>query len=53
MTNRFERWRSGEYAALWYEVASMKQAINESNSTVEVLASQARSLCLRGQLRRS
>ena len=25
MMNRIERWRSGEYAALWYEAASMKQ----------------------------
>ena len=26
MTNRFERWRSGENAALWYEAGLMKQA---------------------------
>ena len=42
--NRFERWRSGEYVALWYEVASMKQAKNKSNTTIEALASRENTL---------
>ena len=53
MMTRFERWRSGEYAALWYEAASMKQAKNKSNSTMEALASRAKTLCLQGQFGRA
>ena len=56
MMKRFERWRSprsGEYAALWYEAASMKQAKNKSNSTMEALASRAKTLCLQGQFGRA
>ena len=53
MMNRFERWRSGEHAALWYEAASMKQAKIKSNSTIEPLASRANTLCLRGQFGRA
>ena len=53
MMNRFERWRSGEYAALWYEAASLKQAKNKSNSTMEALASRAKALCLQGQFGRA
>ena len=52
MMNRFERWRLGEYAALWYEAASMKQAKNKCNSTMEALASRAKTLCLQGQFGR-
>ena len=51
--NRFERWRSVEYAALWYEAASMTQAKNKSNSTMEARTSQAKTLCLQGQFGRS
>ena len=43
---RFERWRSCEYAALWYEAASRKPAKNLSSRTMEALASRARALCL-------
>ena len=46
MMNIYERWRSGEYAALWYEAASMKQAKNKSKSTTEALASRAKTFCL-------
>ena len=53
MMNRFERWRSGEYAALWYEADSMKQAKYKSNSTMEALASRAKTLCLQGQFGRA
>ena len=52
MMNRFERFRLGEYAALWHEAASMKQAKTKSNSTMESLASGARTLCLEGQFGR-
>ena len=45
--------RSDDYAALWYEAASMKQVKNKSNSTMEVLASRAKTLCLQGQFGRS
>ena len=51
--NRFERWRYGEFAALWYEAASMKQAKNKSNSTMEALASRAKTPCLQGQFGRA
>ena len=47
--NRCEGWRSGEYAALWYEAASMKQAKITSKSTMEALAFRARLLFLQGQ----
>ena len=53
MMNRFERWRLVEYAALWYEAASMKQAKNKSNSTIEALASRAKTLCLQRQFGRA
>ena len=53
MMNRFERWRSGEYAALWYEAASIKQAKNKSNSRMEALAFRAKTRCLRGQFGRA
>ena len=46
--NRFVGWRSGKYAALRYEAASMKQAKNKSNNTMEALASRASTLCLQG-----
>ena len=49
MINRFERWRSGEYAALWYEAVTMKQAKNKSNSTMKALTSRAKTFCLQGQ----
>ena len=52
MMNRFERRRSGEFAALWYEAASMKQA-KKSNGTMEALASRAKTLCLQGQFSRA
>ena len=48
--NRFVRWRSGEYAALWYEAASMKQAKNKSKSIVEALASRAKTLFFKDSL---
>ena len=53
MMNRFERWRSGEYADLWYGAASMKQTKNKSNSTIEVLASRVKTDCLQGQFDRA
>ena len=53
MMNRFERWRSGEYAVFWYEAASIKQAKNKSNSTIEALASRAKILCLQRQCGRA
>ena len=51
--NRIERWRSGEKAALWYKAASMKQSKNKSNSTIESLASRAKTLCPQGQFGRA
>ena len=48
MMNIFERWRSGECAALRYEAASMKQVKNKSNNSMEALSSRAKTLCLQG-----
>ena len=53
MIYRFEGSSSGGYGALWYEAASMKQAKNKSNSTIEALASRAKTICLQGQFGRS
>ena len=52
MMNRIDRWRSSEYAALRYRVASMKPAKNKSNSTIKALASRARTNCIQGQFSR-
>ena len=48
-----ERWKSGDYAALWYEAASMKQSNKTSNESIDALASRAKSLCLQGQFGRA
>ena len=53
LLSRLERWKSGDYAALWYEAASMKQSNNTSNETIDALASRAKSLCLQGQFGRA
>ena len=53
LLSRLERWKSGDYAALWYEAASMKQSNKTSNESIDALASSAKSLCLQGQFERA
>ena len=53
LLSRLERWKSGDYAALWYEAASMKQSSKNSNESIDALASRAKSLCLPGQFGRA
>ena len=53
LLSRLERWKSGDYGALWYEAASMKQSSKTSNESIDALASRAKSLCLQEQLGRA
>ena len=53
LLSRLERWKSGDYAALLYEAASMKQSNKTSNESMDALASRAKSLCLQGQFGRA
>ena len=53
MLSRFERWENGDYAGLWFEAASMKQAKKINHDTMESLAARAKSLCLQGQFGRA
>ena len=43
----------GEYANLWAEALSMKQAKKNSTDGIEELDSRAKSLCLQGQFGRA
>ena len=49
MLNRFERWKNGDYAGLWFKAASMKQAKKINHDSMETLAASAKSLSLQGQ----
>ena len=53
MLTRFERWKNGDYAGLWFEAASMKKAKIINHDSMETLAGRAKSLCLQGQFRRA
>ena len=53
MLTRFERWKNGDYAGLWFEAASMKQAKKTNHDSMETLAARAKSLCLQGQFGRA
>ena len=53
MLTRFERWKNGDYAGLWFEAASMKQAKKINHDSMETLAARAKSLCLQGQFGRA
>ena len=53
LLSRLERWKSGDYVALWYEAASMKQSNKTSNESIDALASRAKSFCLQGQFGRA
>ena len=53
MLTRFERWKSGDQAGLWFEAASMKQAKKQNNDSMETLAVRANSPCLQGQFGRA
>ena len=53
MLTRFERWMNGDYAGLWFEAASMKQAKKTNHDSMETLAARAKSLCLQGQFGRA
>ena len=53
LLSRIERWKSRDYAALWFEAASMKQSSKTSSESIDALASREKSLCLQGQLGRA
>ena len=53
MMNRYERWRSFEYAANWYEAALKKQAKIKQKNTMDAIASRARKFGLQGQVGRA
>ena len=53
LLSRLERWKSGDYAALWYNVASIKQSSKTSNESIDVLTNCAKVYCLQGQLGRA
>ena len=53
MSKRFERWKAGDYAGLWYEAASTKQSRKTVTETIEALAACAKALCLQGQFGRA
>ena len=53
MLTRFERWKNGDYAGLWFEAASMKQAKKINHDSIETLAARAKSLCLQGEFGRA
>ena len=50
---RFERWKNGDYAGLWFEAASMKQAKKINHDSMETLAARAKSLRFQGQIGRA
>ena len=51
--SRLEQWKSGDYAALCYEAASMKHLKKTSNESIDALARRAKSFCLQGQFGRA
>ena len=53
MLTRFQRWKNGDYAGLWFEAASMKQAKKINHDSMESLAARAKSLCLQSQFGRA
>ena len=53
LLSRLERWKSGDYAVLWYKAASMKQSNKTSNESIDALASRVKSPCLQGQFGRA
>ena len=53
LSDRIDRWISGEYANLWTEALSMKQAKRSSTKGIEELASRAKSLCLQEKFGRA
>ena len=53
MLSRFERWKNGDYAVLWFEAALMKQAKKINPDSKESLATRAKSVCLQGQFGRA
>ena len=53
MLRRLDRWKNGDYAGLWFEAASMKQAKKINNDSLESLAERAKSLCLQCQFGRA
>ena len=50
---RFERWKNGDYAGLWFEAVTMEQAKKMNHDSMETLAARAKSLCLQGQFGRA
>ena len=53
MLSRFERSKNSDYAGLWLEAASMKQAKKINHYSMKLLAGRAKSFCLRGQFGRA
>ena len=52
-SNQIDRWNAGEYANLWTDALSMKQAKKKSTNGIEELTSRAKSLFLQAQFGRA
>ena len=48
MLSRFGQWKNNDFAGLWFETASVKQAKNINHNSTESLAARAQSLCIQG-----
>ena len=53
MLTRFESWKNGDYAGLWFEATFMKQAKKINLDSIETVAARAKFLYLQGQFGRA